>query len=322
MILAEYAHLQIAAATHPGMKGKANEDRYLVTAYHSSADDPTPSVLAILADGIGGHRAGEVAAQLAIENINKYIANSPASHPVQVIRQALTHTNQLILSFARANPSLAGMGTTCVCAWVLADRLYAASVGDSRLYLQRGEQLIRLTTDHTWVQEALAQGSLTPEQVKGHPNAHIIRRFLGSTHATFPDFRLRLSAAESDTQSEANQGMRLLPGDRLMLCSDGLTDLVMDAEILDILRNHQIDQSPDQLIGIANQRGGHDNITVVTMEMPQSMPVFPGGLEHPAKVEILKAKQNRSLVSWWMTGMLLVAILSLLLLLLYMYRIF
>ena len=318
MIVAEYAHLRIAAATHPGMRGKLNEDRYSITAFRSSSDDQTPSVLAILADGIGGHRAGEVAAQLAVENIKKFVSNSPASQPIQVLQQALSHTNQLILNFAGANPALAGMGTTCVCAWVMADRLYAASLGDSRLYLQRDEKIIRLTTDHTWVQEALAQGSLTPEQVKGHPNAHIIRRFLGSANSTAPDLRLRLDPSESDTQAEANQGLRLLPGDRLMLCSDGLTDLVVDAEILDILRTRQLDQSPAQLIELANQRGGHDNITVVAMEIPAPVPEAHPEPVLPALERKIVGKPQRSPISWWMTGMLIIAILSMVLLLVYL----
>ncbi len=318
MITAEQAHLHIAAATHPGMKGKSNEDRYLVAAYHVSTDDPTPSVLAILADGIGGHRAGEVAAQLAIENINKFIANSPPDQPALVLRQALIHTNQLILNFTEANPALLGMGTTCVCAWIIGDQLYGASVGDSRLYLQRRGQLLRLTTDHTWVQEALAKGVLTPEQIKGHPNAHIIRRFLGSTNAMNPDLRLRLGPAETDVQAEANQGLRLVPGDRLMLCTDGLTDLVQDGEILDILRTRGLEQSPSLLINLANQRGGHDNITVVTMEFPQPLPAT--SLSHSDRSVEVSAGQKtpRSAVSWLMIGLLLVAILSMVLLLIYL----
>ncbi len=318
MIVAEKAHLQIAAATHPGMRGKANEDRYSVNAYQLSSDDPTPSVLAILADGIGGHRAGEVAAQLAIENINKFISNSPTDQPALVLQQALVHTNQLILNFSEANPALVGMGTTCVCAWVIGDQLFGASVGDSRLYLQRGAQIIRLTTDHTWVQEALARGSLTPEQVKGHPNAHIIRRFLGSTQAMNPDLRLRLSPEETDAQAEANQGLDLLPGDRLILCTDGLTDLVRDVEILGILRARQLDQCPSQLVELANQRGGHDNITVVSMEVPQPIPT--GNPFHPETSRPITARQKppRSPVSWLMIVLLLVAILAMLLLLIYM----
>ncbi len=320
MILAEQAHLLIAAATHPGMKGKSNEDRYSVTAYHVSSDDPTPSVLAILADGIGGHRAGEVAAQLAIENINKFIANSPPDQPALVLRQALLHTNQLILNFTEANPALMGMGTTCVCAWVIGDQLYGASVGDSRLYLQRRSQLIRLTTDHTWVQEALAKGVLTPEQIKGHPNAHIIRRFLGSTSAMKPDLRLRLGPAETDVQAEANQGLRLMPGDRLMLCTDGLTDLVKDGEILEILRTRGLEQSPSMLIDLANQRGGHDNITVVTLELPQPVPAASQTRSNPPVEVPAGQKTPRSAVSWLMIGLLLLAIVSMILLLIYLSR--
>lgn len=316
MILMENAHLHIATATHPGLKGKVNEDRYSVTAYQSSSDDQTPSVLAILADGIGGHRAGEVAAQLAIENISKFIANSPVEKPTLVLTQALTHTNQLILNFASSSPSLIGMGTTCVCVWVIGERLYAASVGDSRLYLQRGSTLTRLTTDHTWVQEALARGILTPDQARGHPNAHIIRRFLGSMNAIQPDLRLRLHPSENDSQSENNQGLALLPGDRLLLCTDGLTDLVMDNEILDYLHTQPLDQIPNQLINLANQRGGHDNVTVVIMEVPQPIPaVQPEPKSEPSAVSVQKT--GRSTASKWMIGLLLFSILTMILLLVY-----
>lgn len=318
MIPAKQAHLMVSAATHPGIKGKSNEDRYSVSAYLSGPDDPTPSVLAVLADGIGGHRAGEVAAQLAIENITKYIANSPPDQPALVLKQALTHTNQLIINFAGANPALAGMGTTCVCAWVIGNRLYAVSVGDSRLYIQHGRKLTCLTTDHTWIQEALSQGSLKPEQVKGHPNAHIIRRFLGSTNAINPDMRLRLNKSENDTQAEANQGLALLPGDRLILCSDGLTDLVKDPEILDILHSQPFDQIPLQLIELANQRGGHDNITVVSLQVPQSAsPTLP--IRRSPAPDILPAQKSPpSAINRWLIAMLLLAILSMVSLLIYL----
>jgi serine/threonine protein phosphatase PrpC len=319
VIQVEHAHLNIVAATHPGMRGKSNEDRYAVTAYRSNTDDHIPSVLALLADGIGGHHGGEVAAQLAVENINKFIANSPIDQPVQVLKQAFTHTNQLILNYSTEDQSLKGMGTTCVCAWVIDDRLYGASLGDSRLYLQRREKLVCLTTDHTWIQEALAKGSLLPDQVKGHPNAHIIRRFLGSINITDPDVRLHLNRYESDSQAEANQGLQLLPGDRLLLCSDGLTDLVDDEEILDILRNQPLQISSKSLVDLANQRGGHDNITVIAMEYPP-----PAHITRPTRVAPLAnlAKpQNtqRSTSSRWMVALLIVAILLLVLLLVYQF---
>jgi serine/threonine protein phosphatase PrpC len=313
----DHAYLNIAAATHPGMRGKANEDRYSVSAYRLTSDDHPPSVLALIADGIGGHRAGEVAAALAVENIKRYIEESPPFQPAQVLKQALTFTNQIILENSKKDPILTGMGTTCVCAWVIGDQLYATSVGDSRLYLQRGAKLVRLTTDHTWIQEALDQGSLTPDQIKGHPNAHIIRRFLGLMNTINPDMRLRLSSVESDAQAEANQGLHLLPGDRLLLCSDGLTDLVQDREILNTLRTRQFELSPARLIELANQRGGHDNITVVAMEVPQPAHITRPLRPSPTSVIVPIQKVRRSPVSWLMIGLLLVAILLLVLLLIY-----
>lgn len=318
MIPAAHAHLHIAAASNPGIKGKLNEDRYSVSAYHLTSDDRTPSVLALLADGIGGHRAGEIAAQLAVDSINRYVAGRKSNQPAQVLKQALTYTNQIILDRAKADPKFSGMGTTCVCSWIIGSRLYAASVGDSRLYLLRGLRILRLTTDHTWVQEALAQGTLMPDQVKGHPNAHIIRRFLGTASPLDPDLRLRLNSDESDTQAEANQGLRLFPGDRLLLCSDGLTDLVQDAEILDVIRSTLVEGSPARLIDLANQRGGHDNITVVILEVPQPAHITQPIRVSPAPVTLPAKKPPRSAVSWAMIFLLLVAILLMALLLAYL----
>jgi PPM family protein phosphatase len=318
MIPAAHAHLHIAAATNPGMKGKVNEDRYSILAYRLATDDHTPSVLAMLADGIGGHHAGEIAAQLAVDSINRYVAGSKSSQPSLVLKQALTYTNQIILDRAKADPKFNGMGTTLVCSWIIGSRLYAASVGDSRLYLMRGTRLLRLTTDHSWVQEALAQGTLTPDQVKGHPNAHIIRRFLGTTSPLIPDLRLRLSDNESDTQAEANQGLRLFPGDRLLLCSDGLTDLVQDAEILDILQTTALETSTTHLVELANQRGGHDNITVVIMEVPLPAHITQPIRVAPEPVVVPVSQPPRSIASWVMIFLLLIAILLMAILLAYL----
>ncbi len=318
MIPAAHPHLHIAAASNPGMKGKLNEDRYSVSAYHLTSDDHTPSVLALLADGIGGHHAGEIAAQLAVDSINRYVAGRRSDQPAQVLKQALTYTNQIILDRAKADPKFSGMGTTCVCGWVIGSRLYAASVGDSRLYLLRGSRILRLTTDHSWVQEALTQGTLMPDQVKGHPKAHIIRRFLGTTSPFNPDLRLRLSGKESDTQAEANQGLRLFPGDRLLLCSDGLTDLVQDTEIFDVLQSIPLEGSPARLIDLANQRGGHDNITVVILEVPQPAHITQPIRVSPAPVVVTAKKPSRTAVSWAMIFLLIVAILVMALLLAYL----
>ena len=226
MILTNRSHLHASAGTHPGMKGKNNEDSHSISAYKLSTTDSTPSVLALVCDGIGGHRAGEVASRIAIETINKMAVESDGLQPLITLREGISLASQLIHQQAEANPEQKGMGSTCVCAWVIGNRLYTASVGDSRLYMIRGDTIRKITTDHTWVQEAVEFGALTPEQARNHPNMHVIRRYLGSAKPVEVDFRLRLDPAENNEQTEANQGTVLQPGDYLILCSDGLTDLV------------------------------------------------------------------------------------------------
>jgi protein phosphatase len=274
MIVTGRAHLHVAAATHAGASGKTNEDRYAVSAHRLSRTDPTPSVFAVVADGIGGHRAGEVAAELAVETISHYISASDASQPAEILHQAVTRASQVILERAAADPERSGMGATCVCAWVIGELLFAAWVGDSRLYLLRNGQIHRLTTDHTWVQEALEHGALTPEQARNHPNAHVIRRYLGSKSAVRPDLKLSLEGLAGQPSELASPdaphppGLRLLPGDRLLLCSDGLTDLVDDPEILQALQSQPRQPALESLISLANERGGHDNITIIALEVP------------------------------------------------------
>lgn len=268
MILLESAQFPVLAATDPGMVGKNNEDNFAVSAYQISESDPTPSIVAIIADGVGGHQAGEVASSLAVELISHTIAKSDASQPLVTMEEAFFQANQAIYSQATINPSNAGMSTTAACAWVIGDRLYIASVGDSRIYLKRDDRLIQLTTDHTWVQEAMESGILTPEQAQSHPNAHLIRRYLGSKQPAISDFRLRLKPGESDKQAVANQGMKLEPGDFLLLCSDGLTDLVSDDDINAALGQQPLPEILNGLIEEANAQGGHDNITVIGIQIP------------------------------------------------------
>jgi serine/threonine protein phosphatase PrpC len=282
MIPAGRAHLHVTAITHPGLRGKSNEDRFAVSAHRLSKTDRTPSLLAVIADGVGGHRAGEVAAEMAVETISRLVAQSDASQPAQILAQALGHASQLIFEQSKRDLAQIGMGTTAVCAWIIGERLYTATAGDSRLYLLRKGNLLRLTTDHTWVQEALDYGALSPEEAREHPNAHVIRRYLGSKHPLRADLRLRLDEGESDAKAEANQGLRLRPGDRLLLCSDGLTDLVEDAEILAALSAGKVNQETlDGLVALANERGGHDNITILALEMPPRPAV--NALLHPSR---------------------------------------
>ncbi len=268
MIRAERAHLHVAAVTHPGMSGKNNEDRYAVSALRLEGERPLPVLFAIVSDGVGGHRAGEVAAQMAVDLISASVARSDGSQPLETLRQAITSASQAIFNRAQAESEKHGMGATCACALVIDDRLFVASVGDTRIYLKRGDALTQLTIDHTWIQEALEVGLVSAEEARSHPNAHMIRRYLGSPQTVEPDLRLRLSSQESTEQMMANQGLRLQPGDQIVLCSDGLTDLVEGAEILASLRQYPLQQALYQLTDLANQRGGHDNITIVALQVP------------------------------------------------------
>lgn len=275
MISAERSHLHVAAGTHAGMSGKNNEDRFAVTALRIEGERPLPVVFAIVCDGIGGHRAGEVAAETAVEKITQTVAASDGAQPVETLYLAIKDAGQEIWSQARDDPEKTGMGATCACAFIVDNRLFTAWVGDSRIYLLRGGSIRQLTIDHTWIQEALDAGVLTPEQARGHPNLHVIRRYLGSPQPVEPDMRLRFSAGDSDEQMMANQGMPLEPGDQLLLCSDGLTDLVSMDEIQEILEANEPQAAVDALIRLANQRGGHDNITIVTLVMPPPTPELP-----------------------------------------------
>ena len=263
MIRIEQAHLPVIASTHPGMSGKNNEDRFAVTAFQVSESDPTPVLLAVLCDGIGGHRAGEIAAEIAVNVITQRVADSDGSSPVDILFNAIQEASEVIYKSAQVDE----MGATVACAWVHGNQLYTATVGDSRIYLVRGGSIRQLSVDHTWVQEALEMGVLHPNQVNGHPNAHVIRRYLGSPEPPEVDLRMRLARNEADSQAVANQGVQLRPGDRLLLCSDGLTDLVSDSEILAILQRTPLSHAPEALTALANQRGGHDNITIITVQV-------------------------------------------------------
>ena len=269
MIRSSLPHLHVAALSHAGMSGKNNEDRYAISSFQISKDDSRPALFAVIADGIGGHRAGEVAAELAVNYITAGVAESNAKKPQQILENVIQNASQSIASHSAGRDDQNGMGSTCACVWVIENRLYTAYVGDSRIYLLRGKHIQRISIDHTWVQEAYEKGIITAEQLYDHPNQHVIRRHLGGLKLPEVDFRLRIDDAESNEESERNQGFQLAPGDTILICSDGLTDLVWDDEIQKIIRSkNDMKLAAETLVNLANERGGHDNITVVIMSMP------------------------------------------------------
>jgi len=269
MIRTSRAHLNVEAHTHQGMTGKNNEDRYAVASFHASGKDNTPVLFAVLADGIGGHKGGEVAAELAVNHIMQSVARSDGKFSRHVIEEAVNEASSAIASHSATNENLAGMGATCALVWIIDNKLHTAYVGDSRIYLMRGGRIQQLTVDHSWVQEAIEKGILTPDLAREHPNVHVIRRYLGSPVPPEPDFRLYLFDGDGAHHAENNQGTEIQPNDVLLLCTDGLTDLVWNDEILEVVRTKSnLKEASRALVNLANERGGHDNTTVILIGAP------------------------------------------------------
>ena len=265
MIPTPHSDLTVGQGTHPGETGKNNEDRFGVSAYYGEGGEQV--TLAVIADGIGGNQAGEVASDLAVKTITRSVGRSSGTDYADILDQAVHQAAQAVVEAANARPDLKGMGTTCVVALFAGRRLYTAYVGDSRSYLARRGGILQTSVDHTFVQEAIEHGLLTPEEARNHPHRHVVRRHLGSDPNVRADFRLRLSEAEPPEHSMRNQGVLLDPGSRLVLCSDGLSDLVEPDEILQLLDRNPPQAAVDELILLARRRGGHDNITVIAIQV-------------------------------------------------------
>ena len=269
MIPSKHPHLNSASITDPGSKGRLNEDSFEVTAFTLNEDDDTPVLLGIIADGIGGHKAGEIASKIAVATIISSVAESDGTDPLWILKSALLEANHSITSEAANDDSRKGMGSTVACALVIDSALYIATLGDSRLYLVRDNVIQQLNIDHTWVQEALEVGVINTEEARGHPLRPLIRSYLGSSDPIHPDLRLYMDLEENQEQAKANQGLPLVPGDQILICTDGLTDLVADEEILEILVGEESkDEQLQNLVDLANLRGGHDNITAVVLQAP------------------------------------------------------
>ena len=264
MIPTPHSDLTVGQGTHPGETGKNNEDRFAVSSYYGEGGEQV--TLAVIADGIGGNQAGEVASDLAVKTITRSVGKSAGMDYANILDQAIRQTASAVVDAAKARPDLRGMGTTCVAALLAGRRLFTAYIGDSRAFLARRGGILQTTVDHTFVQEAIEHGLLTPEEARNHPHRHVVRRHLGGDPNVRADFRLRLSETEPPETSMRNQGVLLDPGSRLVLCSDGLSDLVEPDEILRILDRNAPQSAVDELILLARKRGGHDNITVIVLQ--------------------------------------------------------
>jgi PPM family protein phosphatase len=207
--------------------------------------------LAIVADGMGGHAAGEVASQMATEIISKTYYQREEG-PEDSLYFALAKANRMIWQAASRNARQKGMGTTCTTVAIRENSLYVAHVGDSRAYLYKSGQIIRLTTDHTYVQKLVNEGIIKPSEAETHPERNVLTRAMG-THN-----KVDIDIAKAAYTFEA--------GDRLLLCSDGLYDYLSDDEMAEWLNLEVLNEAAQQMIELAKVRGGHDNITVMLIE--------------------------------------------------------
>ncbi len=206
--------------------------------------------LFILADGMGGHNAGDYASRYTVEVIVNAVRTSSEVSPVAVIRKAIVQANQAVMEKARTDIDLEGMGTTVVVATMQNRELCVANVGDSRLYIL-GNSMEQITRDHSYVQEMVRRGEISPEVARIHPDRNIITRAVGGGREIEVDFF----------------EVELKDGDRILMCSDGLTDMLEDDEIFEIINENQdIGEAMQELIDAANEYGGNDNITVILTE--------------------------------------------------------
>lgn len=205
--------------------------------------------LYVVCDGMGGHAAGEVASEIAV---NVIADRAPATPDAAALGQAVEEANLAIIQAAREGVGRAGMGCTCTAAMLENERLVVAQVGDSRAYLLHGGVLQQITRDHSLMADFIEAGQITPEEARVHPQRSVITRALGSDPRTQPDlFEINVST-----------------GDRLLICSDGLTSMIEDYEIEDILNRTPDPQiAASKLVNAAVAAGGHDNVTVIVVNV-------------------------------------------------------
>lgn len=229
--------------TDIGRKREINQDYVFAT---DETIGNLPNLL-VVADGMGGHRAGDFASKFTVEVLAEEVQNSKETHPEAIIGNAIQAANERLLAEAEKDNRLEGMGTTLVAATIMDHVLYFANVGDSRLYLINKE-IRQLSKDHSMVEEMVRLGGLTEEEAKHHPDKNIITRAIGVKQKVEPDFF----------------EYRLKGGDTILMCSDGLTNMVDDDEIFQIVKSaRDIVEAVESLIQRANENGGSDNIGVV-----------------------------------------------------------
>lgn len=219
------------------------------------ASKPTDEVqIYILADGMGGYNGGEIASKIAVKSVKSYISSNFASiehereNIMNLIKNAIEYANMVVYERSKQSEELEGMGTTIDVCIIYGGKIYIGHVGDSRVYRKRKEFFRKLTTDHSYVQQLVADGTITTEEAYNHPKKNMLTKALGCTAFVEPDVLVK----------------GYLKDDIILMCSDGLTNMVKDDEISKILSENQ-EKAYKTLINKANANGGYDNITVITI---------------------------------------------------------
>jgi protein phosphatase len=259
--------LDFALKSHPGQVRPLNED--------AVGADPEIGLF-LLADGLGGYNAGEIASAMAVSQLLTELPNrlSEASHsdasfePSVVLYDALVTMNTTIFRAALNSAAFEGMATTLVVAWFLGGRLWVAHAGDSRLYRMRNSELTQITRDHSFSQELLDAGMVTEEEARLLPAKNLVTKALGASPELEPEVR------DYDVE----------PGDLLLLCSDGLTEMVMHHEISGMLSacGTDISEAARRLVELANEAGGRDNISVIVIRLSGETGSASGRVERAA----------------------------------------
>lgn len=241
--------MKICSLTDIGVRREMNQD------YLYSSEEPVGRLqnLFLVADGMGGHKAGEFASRFTVETIVNTILKSEQENAIAILNEAILTANQSLKEYADTHSEMRGMGTTIVAATIENGYLLVANVGDSRLYVI-GDEIRQVTKDHSLVQEMVRLGEMDEEVARTHPDKNIITRAVGVAPTVEPDF----------FEVEVHFGQYIL------LCSDGLTNMVENDRILEILHGDgTLTQKTETLIELANRNGGRDNITVILIE-PES----------------------------------------------------
>lgn len=261
--------LRVAVLSDVGRARDHQEDACAYIIPHDPDLHRRKGVLCLVADGMGGHNAGEVASAEALQEIQRAYFASPSEDMAAALRLAMQEANQAIYRLAQDDLRQRGMGSTATVAALRGREVHVASVGDSRAYLVRGGEIDQITEDHSWVGAQVRAGILAPEEAQIHPQRNIITRALGADTSVEPDLF---------------HGW-LLPADVLVLCSDGLTVHVADSELREVAAGLDPEDAARRLVGLANERGGSDNISVIIIRVePEAEQSRPASRQLPLLV--------------------------------------